>query len=707
MGSLCSPVAIRLRRLWSLPIIFLLAVLSLLPLGRILAFDQLELDIGALSGPGWQAEGLRFSLDWEVPEQTGYRLEIGSLVLPALQQRVSGAKIECRRGKIDPRRISCAEGEVILPHSLLDKAHMAMSFVLDRHSGKLSAKLRGIGIAAGRMDLDFQLDADAWGLRATGHGLKAESLVSRWPTARDLLAGWSLAARIDLDARISGRNGELLSARWQGALSDLGLGDSEGRYIGEGLAADFTGKLHRAGAAWRIDTGLKLNRGELLTPVCYLDASAHPLELEGGLSLDEGYETLALRDVQAHLEGLLDLRLEGDLRFDGERLLQRFKLGVPPFQAGDLFREILQPVLAGTPWGRAELAGEVGLSLDLQDEMLSLELGLQELNLDDTESDAAARRLGLYGMNGRVYWDQGGDARTSHLTWQAGHLLEHIDIGPAQVEFQASGEGFKLTRQARIPLLDGNLVVDKLEVAALGKPEQRLQFDGFLEPISMGSLSQALGWLPLSGKLSGMIPGLTYENGLLSVEGILAVRIFDGDILIKQLRTRDLFGVYPQVNADIELHNLDLESLTQTFSFGRITGRMDGYVRALSLEDWSPIAFDARFYTPQGDDSRHRISQRAVDNISNLGGAGLSGSLARSFMRFFKEFGYRRIGIGCRLRNGLCEMVGAGEAKQGYYLVQGSGIPRIDIIGYNSTADWRSLVEQLKQITTASTPVVQ
>jgi adenylate kinase family enzyme len=52
-------------------------------------------------------------------------------------------------------------------------------------------------------------------------------------------------------------------------------------------------------------------------------------------------------------------------------------------------------------------------------------------------------------------------------------------------------------------------------------------------------------------------------------------------------------------------------------------------------------------------------------------------------------------------------MSGAGKAKQGYYLVQGRGIPRIDIIGYNTTADWTRLVEQLKQITTTGEPVIE
>jgi hypothetical protein len=52
-------------------------------------------------------------------------------------------------------------------------------------------------------------------------------------------------------------------------------------------------------------------------------------------------------------------------------------------------------------------------------------------------------------------------------------------------------------------------------------------------------------------------------------------------------------------------------------------------------------------------------------------------------------------------------MVGAGDAKQGYYLVEGSGIPRIDIIGYNKTADWTRLVEQLMQITDSASPVIE
>ncbi|MEJ2452635.1 MAG: hypothetical protein P8103_00565 [Candidatus Thiodiazotropha sp.] len=670
------------------------------------AFDRLELALGALSGVGWRAEQVRFTLDWGDPE-TAYVLEIARLQVPALKRDLKAVKIDCSRGVIETQRIACEAGRVRLPDPLLDEATMSMSFELDRASGRLSGKLKGIAVAGGTLDMQLQFDTDRWDAQIRGRGLHARSLKRHWPSLERLLEGWSLAGKLDLEARLSGRGETLHSGRWQGRLSGLSLGDPDGAYAGEGIALDVDGRLAAITKGWRVDSRLSLNNGELLTPLCYLDAGAHPLEMNARMVLDSSFDSLALEDLTLNQPGLLDLQLQAELSPSSERVLQRLELRVAPLPAGDLYREMLQPVLAGSPWGRFEMSGEIDLAVDLQADDLSLELGLNGFSLDDLPSEAVEKRLGLYDLKGRLFWRESGPVGVSHLSWRAGHLLERIDIGAGGIEFETSGKGLKLTRQARLPILDGALVIDRLDLRDLGSEAQRLQFDGFIEPISMSSLSQALGWLPLSGKLSGMLPGLRYEQGLLSVDGVLLVRIFDGDILIKNLKTRDLFGVYPQLSADIELHKLDLESLTHTFSFGRITGRLDGYVRELRMEDWSPVAFDARFFTPEGDDSRHRISQKAVDNISNLGGAGMSGALARSFMRFFEEFGYKRIGIGCRLSNGVCDMVGAGPAKQGYYLVEGSGIPRIDIIGFNTTADWSSLVEQLKQIAASEGPVVE
>ena len=75
------------------------------------------------------------------------------------------------------------------------------------------------------------------------------------------------------------------------------------------------------------------------------------------------------------------------------------------------------------------------------------------------------------------------------------------------------------------------------------------------------------------------------------------IRAFDGTILLKNLQLDDIFGPLPVLQADVELKALDLETLTSTFSFGKITGRLAGQVNRLRLEKWQPVAFDAWFAT--------------------------------------------------------------------------------------------------------------
>ena len=44
-------------------------------------------------------------------------------------------------------------------------------------------------------------------------------------------------------------------------------------------------------------------------------------------------------------------------------------------------------------------------------------------------------------------------------------------------------------------------------------------------------------------------------------------------------------------------------------------------------------------------------------------------------------------------------MMGVEAAENGYYLIKGGGLPRIDVIGYNSRLDWGVLMQRLSRIT--------
>ena len=127
----------------------------------------------------------------------------------------------------------------------------------------------------------------------------------------------------------------------------------------------------------------------------------------------------------------------------------------------------------------------------------------------------------------------------------------------------------------------------------------------------------------------------------------------------------------------------------------------------LQLVKWQPTHFDARFISSPGRYPK-KISQRAVENISSLGGAGAAAAIQRSFLRFFEQFNYEKIGLNCKLRNDTCEMSGVESTPQGYIIVKGSGIPSITVMGYNQSVSWGELLSRIQRITAGNAkPVVK
>ena len=87
---------------------------------------------------------------------------------------------------------------------------------------------------------------------------------------------------------------------------------------------------------------------------------------------------------------------------------------------------------------------------------------------------------------------------------------------------------------------------------------------------------------------------------------------------------------------------------------------------------------------------------------------GLGNSLQAQALKLFDDFGYRRIGISCKLAEQVCDMDGLGSAGNGFIIVQGSGLPRLTVVGYNRRVDWPTLVERLTAVTQGeSKPVIE
>ena len=123
----------------------------------------------------------------------------------------------------------------------------------------------------------------------------------------------------------------------------------------------------------------------------------------------------------------------------------------------------------------------------------------------------------------------------------------------------------------------------------------------------------------------------------LTVSGNIEANVFDGTVVASHLRLADPLGKWPRFYADVRARNLDLDLVTRAFAVGTITGRLDADILGLELFNWSPVAFDARLETAAGDRSRHRISAKAVKELSNVGGGGggVTQALQSGVLRFF------------------------------------------------------------------------
>ena len=690
----------------------------LLP-ARGLAVDTLGLVLGSLEGQGWRADGIELHLNLQASDEIGFRIRIAEIHVAELSDPLRDLEIRCPQGHLDGSRLSCEDGRLHLVHPLLEEPEMGLSFAWDNASDRFEVQLRELAAVGGKSLIVVRGDRRHWAVSLDGRGLQPARLKAVLRPMGLEPPPWVFQGGLNLKVQAAGSAASVETLAWNGTLTTIGFSGPDGNYLGEGLAGEWKGELDAGEGSWSGSSVLTLRGGEVLTPFFYLAAEPHPVTLSADIGYRPTQRRMELNNLQFQ-QGALDIDGQAELALADEAPLRDLGLHADPVSVDALYQRYLQPVLAEGVAAKLETAGELGLNLSYRVAGASrLAMDLRDIHLDgaqtprpeqgDAPEPRPVRPFGLYGINGRLVWTDRTDPEISELRWDGGHILEVIHLGPASLQLRIDAQGLKLLQEAEIPVLDGGLLVSSFALARQGDAAERITFEGVLTPVSMQRISDALGWPPLSGMLSGVIPGVSFEGGVLKVEGNLLLRAFDGEVLVRNLRMEDPLGIWPVVTADLEVRNLDLEALTGAFAFGKITGRLEGEIKNLRLEDWAPVAFDARFATPESDRSAHRISQRAVDNISDLGGAGVSGALSRSFLRYFEEFGYKRLGIRCRLRQGVCEMGGVAPAGDGYYLVEGGGIPRIDIVGFTRRTDWTLLVAQLKEIAagSAGTPVIE
>ncbi len=660
-------------------------LLALLPVGwlacaSLAAEPWLKID----SGPGQAGE-----LTWETLV-LNYRLPAleqpgrWTMLVKGLSLDPVGAlgrlEIVCEQGYLRPAVPTCRDGRLVWEDgplerrlegelSLLGIDDEGAELVVDLSFARLTANLSSDGSMAGA-----SLELSGFDPALLSALLPPESGISQFGGALDGGVEWT-------DERITG------NIRLRGGVFD----SADGSHAGDGLSVGIDFQLEQIESGLSFVVTLSQFEGELLIGPAYLPPPAAPFRVHArGQWVENQALVLDLLEVSEQQAFELAGRVSIDLREDKALLesaeIERLDLSLAnwwPRWADSLAAVAGFPGL--TPEGR--LGGRLRWK---QGEFELVDIELVGLELVDPQ-----QRIGIVGGRGQLVWIDDGPG--IDLSWQAAELVG-LPLGESSFRLRSQADILLLAAPVRVPMLDGSIDIERFAWRDWKGRSPDILLDARIRPLDLRQLTLLMGWPELGGTLAGSFPGLRFSDGQLSFDGGIDIEAFSGRITVSDLVIERLFGTLPALAAQIELERLDLLELTGAFNFGRMEGLLSGNLHGLRLLDWRPVAMNARLHTLD-DSPRRRISQRAVDNLSSLGGAGgalLSGTL----LRVFDDFPYRRAGLACHLRNNICHIDGvAPHESGGFYIVEGRGLPRLDVVGHRRLVDWPQLMRQLENIT--------
>lgn len=605
------------------------------------AAQQVTLSLGSIEHEAFTARGIEVLLDVLNPG----RADVSIATLVTGKARFEHLKLQCTQFHLDESHVSCRQG------TLRRGDRQPLTFDVD------------YGFAKRRLQLAMRGgDVVAWAALVEG--------LERWhPAGRFELT-------LDADAR---------AARFDLKLRDASFHTDDYSAAGEHIAATLAATARKHGRDWQWQATLHWPEGEGFWSPWYRRAG---MRLEGNGVLTPEAMTVDL--ARLTLDGLGSLT--AGLTWDrAQAKVSRWGFVTEPLVLSAAVKEWLQPMLdARALPGIAVTGGSTRYAAEWSDGVLqSFYAGIENADLKESTG-----RLALTGVNASIPWERNGETQAQISV--TGGMLDDFPLGGFAIPARLHGFDISVPR-LDIPFLDGRIHIDDLRAERPGDAWTG-RFSGSIDGVSMPRMSGAIGLPAMAGKFSMHIPNATYADHVLNLEGDTSIEVFGGRVNIRRLQLLEPLSKTSRFVADVEARRLDLGLLTSTFSFGSIVGYLDVDIRNLELQAWKPLAFSAHVASSPGD-YRRAISRGALIDISALGGAaGAAAVRAIPAAGLFNTFRYDRIGMGCVLKDGVCQMEGLYPEGDGYVLVEGSGIPAVKVMGYNRRIDWDLLVSRLKAV---------
>ncbi len=669
---------------------------GLLWLGPATALDSVSLEIDDIKQGAISLKNIEISIRQIETSRPQFILESAALSLPPPFDFIKSIRLHCLDFFWQEELLECQQGNGVIQSPQLHSPQFDFSLKIEGQHAFL--RIHKVKLFGGIFQIVITENGWRWNINVVAKKADLHQL-QKFIKIKQIA---SLQGKGYFNLNVKGYRLKIRKITVDSVINSVEFQSADEKTAAEGLAANIHAVISRQRKGWQVVAQSQLLQGGLYVDPVFLEIIPDkPLQADLTVFWNPGRKILQLSSLYLQHPDVAKFRGQGQLDFQhklnmdivGSLIVQDLQ------QATSIY---LQPFLETGPLADIKLSGQVelqGTVVDNQFKSFNLRVQQGTIRQDSNNID-------IKGIMADLFWAVKKPVKTSTLSWQR-MKIKKIPFSGGQVMLSLYDKQLNLLHPVDLKVLDGVFSISQFHFAAVKNEDADVVFKGRMKDLSLDKLTEALDWTPLSGKISGDIPSVIYHDKTLQLGGELDIQVFGGRIVIKKLSSSGLFSRFPKLWTDIEFNNLDLKAITQKFEIGYMEGRLSGFVRNLYLENWQPVSFYAWVGTPPGDDSRHVISQKAVENIASIGGGGAADVISRGFLRFFDTFSYDRLGFGCYLHQGVCQLMGVEAAENGYYLIKGGGLPRIDVMGYNTRMNWNVLIRRLKRIVASDNVVIR
>ncbi|HWH77415.1 MAG TPA: hypothetical protein VNT76_08585, partial [Candidatus Binatus sp.] len=271
-------------------------------------------------------------------------------------------------------------------------------------------------------------------------------------------------------------------------------------------------------------------------------------------------------------------------------------------------------------------------------------------------------------------------------------------VAPVATMISIANNALRFHQPIRLGVFGGEIEITNLFWPDLIKAPKQFSFSAETKRLQLQPLTEGLSWQRFSGSLSGSIPQVQSSGEVLSTVGEIQAELFGGRALIGKLEIDNPYSGLASIKLDAKLAGIQLEQLSQTFEFGRISGILEGSIDNLVMTAGQIAEMSADLHSVDRG-GEQRISVEALNKITVLSSGEDAGALYGGLAGWFDSFRYSKLGFKANLKNDRLTLRGVESDGDKELLVVGSFLPpTVNVISHTQNIAFSELMRRLERI---------